>query len=67
MKTGGPNTKDTCMLMTLKEIRSEDFAGMEVEVGKEVERDVIEGRYHTGKAAVVQLVCKRPSTNSSSM
>ena len=65
LKTGGPHTKD--MLMTLEEIRSEDFAELEVEIGQELERDVIEGKYHTGKAAVVQLVCRKPSSSTCSM
>mmetsp|Transcript_11191 Transcript_11191/g.18600 ORF Transcript_11191/g.18600 Transcript_11191/m.18600 type:complete len:202 (+) Transcript_11191:114-719(+) len=58
MGTGGPHTKD--LLMTLEEIQAEDFAGLELDIGREVDRDVIEGKYHTGKAAVVQFVGRKP-------
>ena len=54
--TGGP--KDPALLMRLAELRSE-LAGLTFEVGQEIERDVIEGRGHTGRAAVVQIVARK--------
>ncbi len=55
--TGGP--KDPAMLPTLAELKT-DLAGLEFEIGREVERDVIEGKYHNGRAAVVQVVARKP-------
>lgn len=57
--TGGP--KDAAMLPTLHELRA-DLAGLELEIGREIERDVVEGKYHTGRAAVVQIVARREAT-----
>ena len=36
--------------------------GPDIEIGREVERDVVEGRYHTGRAAVVQVLARRSRT-----
>lgn len=55
--TGGP--KDTALLPTLAQLRGE-LPGLEFVVGREVERDVVEGSGHTGRAAVVQVVARRP-------
>mmetsp|Transcript_22507 Transcript_22507/g.48868 ORF Transcript_22507/g.48868 Transcript_22507/m.48868 type:complete len:204 (-) Transcript_22507:201-812(-) len=57
MKTGGPHSE--AMLMRIDDLRS-DFEGMDIEIGREVERDVVEGKYHTGKSAVVQVVARKP-------
>ena len=54
--TGGPQKPE--LLYTLDELR-EDLAGLELEIGREIERDVVEGRYHTGRAAVVQVLARR--------
>lgn len=54
--TGGP--KDTALLPTLAQLRAE-LPGLEFVVGREVERDVVEGSGHTGRAAVVQVVARR--------
>jgi len=56
--TGGP--KDPAMLYSIDELRA-DFAGFEILVGRELERDVSEGARHTGRAAVVQLVARAPA------
>ncbi len=53
--TGGPQKPE--LLYTLDELR-EDLAGLDFEIGREVERDVVEGRYHTGRAAVVQVLAR---------
>ncbi len=53
--TGGPKQPE--LLYTLDLLR-EDLTGLDLEVGREVERDVVEGRYHTGRAAVVQVLAR---------
>lgn len=55
--TGGP--KDPTLLMTLDGLRS-DFAGLNLLVAQEIERDVLEGAGHTGRAAVVQVLARHP-------
>jgi len=41
-------------MMTLAGLR-EELAGLEFLQGREMERDVVEGRLHTGRGAVVQV------------
>jgi SAM-dependent methyltransferase len=55
--TGGP--ADAQLLMTADALRRE-LAGLELEICREVERDVVEGRFHSGRAAVVQVLGRRP-------
>ncbi|WJW76025.1 methyltransferase domain-containing protein [Thiohalobacter sp. IOR34] len=55
--TGGP--PDAALTMTLDELRRE-LEGLEFLHAAELEREVIEGRYHTGRGAVVQLLARRP-------
>jgi hypothetical protein len=54
--TGGP--KDPALLMTLAALR-EELAGLEFLIGREIERDVVEGTYHSGRSAVVQVLARR--------
>ena len=54
--TGGPKSPE--LLMTLTGLRKE-FAGLELLIGREIERDVIEGDGHTGRGAVVQILARR--------
>ena len=54
--TGGPQDPD--LTPTLAGLRGE-LAGLEFSYAQEAERDVLEGRYHTGRAAVVQVVAQR--------
>lgn len=56
--TGGP--PDPELMMTLDELRTE-LAGLELRVAREVEREVLEGRKHTGVGAVVQVVGVKPA------
>lgn len=56
--TGGP--PDVSLLMTADGLRQE-LAGLELEICREVERDVVEGRFHSGRAAVVQVLGRRPA------
>jgi len=55
--TGGPPVLD--MLFEPAVIERE-LAGLRFEVLREVERDVIEGEYHTGRAAVLQAFATKP-------
>lgn len=55
--TGGP--KDIDMLMTLAALK-EELRGLDVILAQEIERDVIEGTFHTGRAAVVQVIARKP-------
>jgi SAM-dependent methyltransferase len=55
--TGGP--KEVTLLMTLAGLRTE-LGGLEFIHARECEREVVEGSGHTGRAAVVQVVARRP-------
>ena len=54
--TGGPKSPE--LLMTLAGLR-EELAGLKFVIGREIERDVIEGDGHTGRGAVVQVLARR--------
>jgi hypothetical protein len=51
--TGGPRSAGP--MMTLEGLRNE-LAGLDLVLARECVREVHEGRYHTGEAAVVQVV-----------
>jgi SAM-dependent methyltransferase len=57
--TGGPPVAE--LLYTAAQLQ-QDFAGLTLERLQERERDVREGRLHTGRAAVVQLVGRKPAS-----
>ena len=54
--TGGPKAPE--LLMNLVSLR-EELAGLNFLKAQEIERDVIEGDAHTGRAAVVQILGRR--------
>jgi len=54
--TGGPATDE--LTVTLETLEQE-LAGLEIIHGQELERDVIEGLYHTGRGAVVQFIGRK--------
>jgi len=54
--TGGPATDE--LTMTLAELKQE-LIGLELLLAQEIERDVIEGLYHTGRGAVVQVIGRK--------
>lgn len=56
-KTGGPPTAE--FMMTLQGLE-EELAGLDFVYGVELDRDIIEGKFHTGKGAVVQIIGKKP-------
>jgi SAM-dependent methyltransferase len=55
--TGGP--KDPDMLPTLAALQHE-LAGLDFLIARETVRPVIEGRFHSGMGAVVQVLARRP-------
>ena len=55
--TGGP--KEVSMLMSLEAVRT-DLAGLRIEHGVEIEREVHEGEYHHGRSAVLQILAFKP-------
>ncbi len=54
--TGGP--KDPDMLMTRAELQQE-FPNCEPILSQEIEREVVEGKFHTGLASVVQFIARK--------
>lgn len=59
--TGGPPSPE--LMMSLDDLQQE-LAGMEFLHAQELEREVREGRYHTGLASVVQIVARRAESLS---
>lgn len=55
--TGGP--RDPALLMDLAQLRAE-FEGLDFLVAREIERNVVEGIGHTGRAVVVQILGRKP-------
>lgn len=55
--TGGPKSRE--LLMELNVIRQE-LPGLHVEIGREIERQMVEGKFHKGNAAVVQILAVKP-------
>jgi SAM-dependent methyltransferase len=51
--TGGP--KDPALLPSLAALSAE-LAGLDLVIARAVERDVVEGRFHSGRAATIQIV-----------
>ncbi|MGD8560441.1 MAG: class I SAM-dependent methyltransferase [Gammaproteobacteria bacterium] len=56
-KTGGPPSAE--MMMTLESLEAE-LKGLNFDYGMELDRDVVEGKFHTGKGAVVQIIGVKP-------
>ncbi len=57
-KTGGPAVPE--MTMNLQALQRE-LTGLTFVHAAEMDRDVVEGKYHTGKGAVVQVIAKKIS------
>ncbi|WP_019558539.1 bifunctional 2-polyprenyl-6-hydroxyphenol methylase/3-demethylubiquinol 3-O-methyltransferase UbiG [Thioalkalivibrio sp. ALE12] len=55
--TGGPPTAE---LMMTRDALVEELDGLEFEEAVERERDVLEGQFHTGRGAVVQILGHKP-------
>ncbi|MBC8277510.1 MAG: class I SAM-dependent methyltransferase [FCB group bacterium] len=56
-KTGGPKTEE--LMMSLEALKAE-LEGLDFAHGVEMERDLVEGKLHTGKGAVVQILAFKP-------
>ncbi len=56
--TGGPRSAE--LLVSRSDLETE-LAGLEFLLSQEAERDVVEGTYHRGMAAVVQLLARKPA------
>ncbi len=56
--TGGPSRPE---LLYSADLLREDFSDLEILHLVEIERDVTEGILHTGRAAVVQLLARKPA------
>ncbi len=56
-KTGGPPTEE--FMMTLQGLE-EELSGLTFEYAAELDRNVVEGQFHTGMGAVVQLIGRKP-------
>ena len=54
--TGGP--KDPDLLMASADLER-SFPGCEVILSREIERDVVEGKFHSGLASVVQFIARK--------
>lgn len=57
LKTGGPPTED--MMMSLESLRQE-LDGLEFMHAVETTRDIVEGKFHVGRGAVVQIFALKP-------
>jgi SAM-dependent methyltransferase len=57
-RTGGP-VKTPELLASLEAIRSAIGGRLDLEIGREVEREVVEGSGHTGRAAVTQVLGRK--------
>ncbi len=55
--TGGPKAPE--LTMDLERLKPE-LEGLDFELSEEFERDVVEGKFHTGRGAVVQLIASKP-------
>lgn len=55
--TGGPPSVE--LMMSLAGLE-EELEGLRFDVAQEIDREILDGRYHKGLAAVVQVVALRP-------
>jgi SAM-dependent methyltransferase len=56
LNTGGP--RDAAMTMTLEGLR-EELSPMVLDIGRDVDREVQEGKFHSGPSATVQVLATR--------
>ena len=59
-KTGGPS--DESFLYSSKILQESLQGSLDILKNEELERDVVEGKYHVGRAAVVQFIGRKPFT-----
>ncbi|MGD9021628.1 MAG: class I SAM-dependent methyltransferase [Lysobacterales bacterium] len=56
---GGPSAEHRELFLSLEAVRGE-IAGLDVLIGREIERIMGEGDHHDGESAVLQLVAQKP-------
>ncbi len=56
--TGGPRVAE---LLVPRGALEQELSGLEFILAQEAEREVVEGKYHRGMAAVVQVLARRPA------
>lgn len=56
--TGGPPVAELTMRL---EALQRELDGLELIHAAELDREIVEGKYHTGKGAVVQIVARKPA------
>ena len=56
---GGPSAEHRELFLSLEAVRRE-IAGLDVLIGREIERIMGEGDHHDGESAVLQLVAQKP-------
>jgi SAM-dependent methyltransferase len=55
---GGPQSPE--MTVELEDLLNDlGSGGLQIEIGREVERDIVEGRYHNGLSATTQVLARR--------
>ncbi len=54
--TGGPPSTE---LMMSLEVLQQELEGLEFTIAQEIKREVLEGKYHTGEGAVVQILARK--------
>uniref|UniRef100_A0A7S3PKW3 tRNA-uridine aminocarboxypropyltransferase n=1 Tax=Aplanochytrium stocchinoi TaxID=215587 RepID=A0A7S3PKW3_9STRA len=57
LKTGGPSEPER---LISAEMLRKDFNGFDILISREIERELTEGTYHRGRAAVVQFLARKP-------
>ena len=57
---GGPGPDQRDRFMTLADLH-EELAGLDFEIARETEREINEGKYHSGPGAVVQILARKPT------
>lgn len=60
--SGGPPPAQAERVMDLAMLQ-EDFAGLDIIIGREVDREVNEGVYHQGLSATVQWLARKPAAD----
>jgi len=56
---GGPGPDQRDRFMTLADLH-EELDGLDFEIARETEREINEGKYHSGPGAVVQILARKP-------
>jgi hypothetical protein len=64
LKTGGPRSRE--LLFGVDDLRRE-LDGLEFSIARELDRELDEGRYHNGVAAVVQVLARKAADVASSV